>query len=147
MAKGARWEWWQGRWDERDACGAFVTMEAVETGEAESICRNGGSNWGPFSRFMKDRNPEIRAEYEAAMEAAMSAAESATNGYMAKKGAPAQYQSARAWYPVGGGRPPSERYASDELLDHWNAGGVKWMPLSVYRRGYQEQFAHPGEAA
>lgn len=144
MAKGARWEWWEGRWDERDACGAFVTMEAVETGEQEEICRNGGTRWGPFSRFARDQNPRIREEYAAYIENALQQAEAATNGYVAKKSAPKRYQGTAAWYPMAG-RPPSSRYASDELLDHWAAGGARWMSFGEFKRGYQEQFAPPGE--
>lgn len=138
-----KWTWWQGRWTERDACGCYATMDEVESGEAENICRNGGSAYGPFSKFMRQQNPQLRHDYVTAMQSAAHAAEMATNGYLTKKSAPRQY-GARDWYPVHG-RPPSARWASDELLEHWESGGQPWMSFREFRRGYQEQFVNPSE--
>lgn len=136
-----RWKWWSGRWKERDACGCWATRADVESGEAENTCRNGGSNWGPFSRFMRQQQPEIQRDYAAAMEAAGRAAEDATNGYMTRKGAPHQYGK-DDWYGTTG-RRPSARWASDELVEFWDGGGAAPMTAREFRRGYQEQFVNP----
>ena len=141
MADG--WRWWSGRWSERDGCGCYAKRADVESGEAEHQCGNGGSAYGPFSRFMREQDPAIRRDYEAAMEAAAVAAENATNGYMTKKGAPQQYGKSD-WYRTRG-RRPSARWASEELLEHWDTGGQAPMSLREWRRGYQEQFVNPAD--
>lgn len=138
------WRWWSGRWSERDGCGCYAKREEVESGEAEHICRNGGSNYGPFSRFMRGQDPAIRRDYAAAMEAAGTAAENATNGYMTKKGAPHRYGK-DDWYATTSGRRPSARWASEELLEHWDTGGQAPMTYREFKRGYQEQFVNPAE--
>lgn len=143
--KAERWKWWSGRWSERDACGAYCKPEEVESGEAEHICRNGGGQYGPFSRFMREQDPALRRDFAAAMEAAGVAAENATNGYMTKKGAPQQYGK-DDWYSTSG-RRPSARWASDELVEFWDGGGQAPMSWREWRRGYQEQFATPVDGA
>lgn len=139
----ASWKWWEGRWSGRDACGCYAKRDEVESGEAEHICRNGGSQWGPLSRFMRDQQPEIRRDYAAHQEAAGQAAEAATNGYMTRRGAPHQYGK-DDWYSTTG-RPPAAKWASDELLEFWDGGGQAPMSFREFRRGYQEQFMNPAD--
>ncbi|MBK5997125.1 hypothetical protein JHN53_37200, partial [Streptomyces sp. MBT58] len=129
---------------ERDGCGCYAKRDDVESGEAEHQCANGGSAYGPFSRFMREQDPAIRREYEAAMEAAAVEAENATNGYMTKRKAPQQYGK-DDWYRTTGGRRPSARWASEELLEHWASEGQAPMTFREWRRGYQEQFVNPAD--
>lgn len=137
-----RWSWYRGPWRERDACGAWCSREAIESGESESLCRNGGTFLGPGSKFAKESRSQVANEWRTAQHAGYLAAESATNGYMVKKGAPAGVTPS-SFYPAAPGHRPPFRWASEELLDFWDSGGQRPISWGEYRKGWQMQFQHP----
>jgi hypothetical protein len=137
-----RWAWYQGPWRERDACGAWCSREAIESGESETLCRNGGSYMGPGSEAMRAHRGRIRDEWRDAQHAGYLAAESATRGEMVKKGAPASV-TPYSFYPAAPGHRPPLKWASEELLDFWDSGGQRPIAFSEFQRGWQTQFQHP----
>lgn len=143
--KEGRWKWWSGPWRERDACGAWCSQEDIDSGRQDHVCRNGGSAFGPGSKFWVGERARIEDEWRVSQHAGYLAAESATNGYMVKKGAPAGV-SPTSMYPAHPRHRPPLRWASEELLDFWDSGGQRPMSLSEFRRGMQLEFAHPLES-
>jgi hypothetical protein len=137
-----RWAWYSGPWRERDACGAWCSREAIESGESETLCRNGGSYMGPGSKFFRESRSRIRDEWRVAQHAAYLNAENATNGYMVKKGAPADVTPS-SFYPAAAGHRPPIRWASEELQEYWNGGGQRPISLREFQHGWQTQFQHP----
>ena len=137
-----RWSWYQGPWRERDACGAWCSREAIESGESETLCRNGGSFMGPHSEFMRESRSRIRHEWQLAQHAAYLQAEDATRGVMVKRGAPS-HVTPSSFYPAAPGHRPPFRWASEELLDYWDSGGQRPISLREFQHGWQTQFQHP----
>lgn len=137
-----RWEWWSGPWTERDACGAFVSQLDIEEDRAEEICRNGGSIYGPGSRYWAGQRRQIEEDWRAAQLAGYHAAEDATRGYMVKKGAPKNI-APTDMYPVHPRHRPPLKWASEELIDFWASGGQRPVTLGEFRHGLQAEFEHP----
>lgn len=138
-----RWSWYRGPWRERDACGAWCTRQAIESGESETTCRNGGSFMGPRSKAMKDTRDEVMREWQAAQHARYLAANDATNGYMVKKGAPATVRSS-SFYPAAPGHRPPFRWASEDLVRYWADGKDRRpIPWRDFVRDYAAQWKHP----
>lgn len=139
-----RWAWYTGPWRERDACGAWCSREDIESGASESLCRNGGSFMGPESAAVRERKSGVRDEWRVHQHAGYLAAESATRGNMVRKGAPS-HVTPSSMYPAAPGHRPPLKWASEELLDFWDSGGQRPVPLREYARGWQAQFQHPME--
>lgn len=137
-----RWSWYRGPWRERDACGAWCSREAIESGESETLCRNGGSFMGPHSQTMKATRDRVMADWQAAQHAAYLDANDATNGYMVKRGAPAQVRSS-SFYPSAPGHRPPFRWASEDLKRYWAGGGQRPIPWRDFVRDYAAQWKHP----
>jgi hypothetical protein len=140
-----RWEWWSGPWRERDACGAWCSMEDVESGAQEHVCRNGGSQYGPGSKFWIGQRRQLEDAWRHAQHAAYLQAVDATRGHMLRKGAP-RTVSDKDMYPMHPGHRPPLKWASEDLMDFWSTGGQRPMTLSEFRRGMQLEFEHPLEA-
>lgn len=140
--KRSRWEWWSGPWRERDACGAWCSMEDVESGRQDHVCRNGGQALGPHSKYWFGQRKEVEEAWRVAQHAAYLDAEAATRGVMVRKGAPAGVTE-QDMYPVHPRHRPPLKWASEELLDYWQSGGQRPVSLGEFRRGLQLEFAHP----
>jgi hypothetical protein len=143
--KPGRWEWWKGPWRERDACGAWCSMEDIENDRQDHVCRNGGHQFGPSSKYWAGQRREMEEDWRVAQHAGYLAAEAATRGYMVKRGAPAG-TNPTDMYPVHPRHRPPLRWASEELLDFWQSGGQRPSSFSEFRRGMQLEFAHPLES-
>jgi hypothetical protein len=48
-----------------------------------------------------------------------------------------------SFYPAAAGHRPPLRWASEELLDHWDAGGQRPISLREFRHGWQLAFRSP----
>lgn len=121
-------------------------MASVEDGTQDQICRNGGHQYGPHSKYGMGQRKQIEADWRVAQHAAYLQAEDATRGVMVRKGAPAGV-TPESMYPAHPRHRPPLRWTSEELLDFWTAGGQRPMTLGEFRRGMQTEFQHPLEAS
>jgi hypothetical protein len=138
-----RWSWYRGPWRERDACGAWCSREAIESGESETLCRNGGNFMGPHSQGMKQTRDQVMQEWQAAQHARFLAAIDATNGYMVRKGASATVRES-SFYPAAPGHRPPYRWASEDLTRFWaDHPDQKPIPWRDFVRDYAAQWKHP----
>lgn len=140
-----RWSWYRGPWRERDACGAWCSRQAIESGESETLCRNGGSFLGPRSQAMKATRNRVLAEWQAAQHARYLDAIDATNGFMWKKGAPKTVTDA-SFYPSKPGHRPPFRWASEDLERFWaDHPDKRPIPWRDFVNEYAAQWQHPLE--
>ncbi|WP_405889582.1 hypothetical protein OG762_52470 (plasmid) [Streptomyces sp. NBC_01136] len=137
-----RWSWYRGPWRERDACGAWCSRQAIESGESETTCRNGGSFMGPRSAAMKATRTRVMDEWRDAQHARFLAAEDGTRGNMVKKGAPAGVTPS-SFFPAAPGHRPPFRWASEDLERYWEGGGERPIPWREFVRDYAAQWQHP----
>jgi hypothetical protein len=136
-----RWSWYRGPWRERDACGAWCSRQSIESGESETLCRNGGSYMGPRSKAMKDTRARVMDEWRVAQHDRFLKAEDATRGNMVRKGAPVQPSSL---YPAVPGHRPPFRWASEDLERFWvDNPDQRPIPWRDWIRDYAAQWQHP----